>query len=170
MSSPQTTPSPPATASPLYKTMHATAIEFIESQTLDPTQPTRMSTSRIRAIRSPNFTHSWGHNYHVSITPPLRGTLSVDDFIAHLESMTPRLESWDTIITDMIVDEAKLSVVVRASYHMHAKGAEEKVENDLVWFLDMEQGGKRVQKGMEFIDAMAGARLRELMQGGGGKG
>ena len=140
---------PPVSASPLYKTLHATGLEFVRSQNKDDAQPSRMSIDRIRAIRSSeNFEHSWGHDYFVNTAPHLQGTLDIDGFVAHLNKMCPFLESWDTNITDVMVDEQQKRVVLRASYYMLVKGAEAPVENDLVWFLTMDEEGRKVKKSM----------------------
>lgn len=68
----------------------------------------------------------------------------------------------------MIVDEVGRRAVVRASYCMMAKGADEVVVNDLVWFLDMDEEGGRVVRSIEFIDGAAAGALREKMKKGGG--
>jgi len=156
-------------SSKLYSTLHDTAIAFIDSTSLDPSKINRMDESRIRAIRSSNFTHSWGHNYAASLSPALSQTLDVDGFIKHLNGMTPKLESWESEVTDVIVDEARTKVIVRSSYWMQPKGVgkEERVENDLIWFLDLVEGDGewKVSKSVEFIDGIASGRLMELMMG-----
>ncbi|KAF2111084.1 hypothetical protein BDV96DRAFT_582497 [Lophiotrema nucula] len=154
----------PLSASSLYQTLHATAIELVKSQEQTPERPERMDHERIRAIRSENrFEHTWGHNYLVSTRPHLSGTHDVDGFIKHVGTMLPKLESWDTDIRDVVVDEFAKRAIVRASYWMKPKGSEEPVENDIVWFLDMEEDGKRVKKSVEFVDAAATGRIMEIM-------
>lgn len=80
--------------------------------------------------------------------------------------MTPHLESWDIKITDVMVDETRQMACVRASYFMEAKGIgeQEKVENDLIWWLQMEEDGKKVEKAVEFIDGVASMKLMEVMK------
>lgn len=152
-------------ASSLYKTLFATATEFIRSQDRDDAQPTRMNQNRVRAIRTSNHQHSFGHNYLVSTKPPFQGTLNADEFLAHVNGMLPKLDTWDTHITDIVVDETRKMCIVRASYYMKPLGADEPVENDLVWWLWMEDGGRRVEKAVEFVDAAATVKIRELMMG-----
>jgi hypothetical protein len=157
-------------ASTLYSTLHDIAIHFVHSSALDPRKMTRIDESRIRAIRSSSgFTHSWGHSYAASLSPALSKPLDVEGFINHLKIMTPKLESWDTDVRDVMVDEARMKVVVRASYWMQPKGVEkeERVENDIVWFLDLveEEGVVKVKNSVEFVDGVAAGRLRELMMG-----
>lgn len=156
--------SPPAAASTFYKTLHATTIEFIHSLDKDDNTPDGMNIDRIKKIRSSiGFEHSWGHNYLVSTAPPLAAKLDIEGLIKHLCTMLPHLESWDIQITDISIDELQRRAVVRGSYFMRAKGAQETVENDLVWFLTIEEDGKKVQKSMEFLDAAGRARLMETM-------
>ncbi|KAF2242376.1 hypothetical protein BU26DRAFT_524507 [Trematosphaeria pertusa] len=158
-------PTTPSTASPLSTSLHATALEFLHSCDCDPSQPTRLNHARIHAIRAPGYTHTFGPSYFVSVTPPLQGTLSTDGFIAHMERMLPMLESWDTTVTDVCVDEARRSVVVRARYGMRVKGAEVEVQNDIVWWLWMaeDEGVVKVERSVEFVDGVASGRLKEVM-------
>jgi hypothetical protein len=166
-----TTTTPPSTASPMYKQLHATTTEFVRCLDKDPSQPTRMDHARIRAVRSEtNFEHSWGHNYLVSTAPHLRGVLDANGFLKHLDTMVPRLESWNTDITDFTIDETQKKAVVRGSYYMLAKGATEPVENDLVWMLWFEDDGKRVRKSIEFIDGAASGKLKESIMANMQKG
>jgi hypothetical protein len=160
-------PTPPSSASAFYKALHATTIEFIRAQDQDVSTPNRMDFDRIKAIRSTTgFEHSWGHNYLVSTNLPMSGTHDADSFIKHLGSMIPLLESWDTEITDIAIDELQRKAVVRGSYFMKPKGSPEAVENDLVWYLTMEEDGKKVQKSIEFLDGAAVQRMKELMMMG----
>jgi hypothetical protein len=46
------------------------------------------------------------------------------------------------------------------------KGAEEGVENDMLWRLEMDEDGKKVRKSTEFIDGIAAGRLKEIMMSG----
>jgi hypothetical protein len=127
-----------------------------------------MDFDKMRTHCSPSFQHSWGHNYAVSISPPLQGTHSFDGFVDHLQSMLPRLASWKADVTDVIVDEAKMKVVLRICLLMQAKGAKEKVENDLLWVMEMERQGDgevRIKGSKEFLDGFAAGRLREGMMG-----
>jgi hypothetical protein len=165
-----TTTDPAAYALPTYTALRDTALNFIKAQTLDAALPERMNFSLLRTYCAPGFQHSWGHNYAVSITPPLQGTYSLEEFFVHLRSMLPRLESWKSDVTDVIVDPVKMKVVLRISFLMHAKGATkgQTVENDLLWMLEMEDVGSGklgIKKSMEFLDGAAAGRLKEIMMG-----
>jgi hypothetical protein len=153
----------PLVASQTYTQLHATALAFIDAQAQDPTQPLGMNFARIEALCTSDFEHSWGHNYSISLSPRLQGTLSFSQFTKHFEIMLPNLESYEITVTDVTVDEVMRKVVLRISFWMHAKGTEEKVENDLMWVVEMDEEGKKVRRSREFIDGVAAGRLKELM-------
>ncbi|OAG01426.1 uncharacterized protein CC84DRAFT_1220934 [Paraphaeosphaeria sporulosa] len=159
------TPKVPDNASQLYKTLFSTATELIRCQDRDDSQPTRMNLDRVRAIRTPNFTHSFGHNHMVSTSPMpmLQGELGIDAYLAHLNKMVPKMDTWEARITDIVVDETRRMCIVRASYFMKPFGAEKPVENDLIWWLWMEEGGEKVYKALEFLDGAATGRIGELI-------
>jgi hypothetical protein len=162
---------PPATASTLYQAIHAIALDFINAQTLNDELPSRMDFEKLRTYCSPSFQHSWGHNYAVSVSPPLQGRHDFDGFVAHLQSMLPKLASWKAHVTDIVVDEVGMKAVLRISFWMVPKGKEEKdgVENDLLWILEMERGGDeeevKIKGSTEFMDGLAAGRLRDVMMG-----
>jgi hypothetical protein len=157
-------------ASPLYRSLRETALNFIKAQRLDDSLPERMDFATLRTYCTPSFRHSWGHNYAVSISPPLQATHSFDGFVSHLNFMLPKLESWKADVTNIIVDPVTMKVVLRISFWMQAKGAKEAdtVENDLLWELEMEEIGEgkvKINRSVEFMDGAAAGRLREIMMG-----
>jgi hypothetical protein len=81
--------------------------------------------------------------------------------------MLPKLDSWKGNVTDLVVDETNLKVMFRISMRMQVKGAgaDEAVENDMLWALDMEKEGNdvRIKKSVEFLDFVAAGKLREIM-------
>jgi hypothetical protein len=87
----------------------------------------------------------------------------------HLEAMLPNLESWETTITDVTIDEVKRKVILRISFWMLAKGTDNAVENDLLWMLEMDEGGKKVKSSKEFIDVAAAGKLKEIIMANGEK-
>lgn len=163
--------SPPSTASSLYKTLHATAIEYIHSHNFDTTQPTRMNIPRLRAIRAPNYSHAWGHRLFTltSPNPQLRTSCDLNGLLAHLNMMLPALESWEAAVEDVIVDEVRKACVLRTRYAMQVKGEEEVVENDMVWWLEMASDGGKVERAVEFLDGVAVGRVGEMIKGARGK-
>jgi ketosteroid isomerase-like protein len=154
-------PTPPPSASPTYTSLHTTALAFISAHALDPTHPSRMNFPLLQSLCAPDFQHSWGHNYSVSLSPRLQGTFSFEAFKTHLEMMMPALESWDAIVTDVMVDEVQRKVVLRVRFEMKVRG-EKAVENDIVWMLEIDGEGK-VCRSMEFVDADAAGKLKEMI-------
>ncbi|KAF2656090.1 hypothetical protein K491DRAFT_692291 [Lophiostoma macrostomum CBS 122681] len=156
----------PSTASPLYKTLRATAIEFVHSSDQIYDSNGRMDETRVKKIRSEQgFEHSFGHNHLVSTKPMLAGTRDAEGFIQHMGKMQPYLQSWETTITDVVIDETRKIAVVRASYNMLVQGSSEAVENDILWFLSMEESGEKVKKSMEFVDGAASQKIGEMIRG-----
>ncbi|KAF2824354.1 hypothetical protein CC86DRAFT_371706 [Ophiobolus disseminans] len=160
--------SQPPSASQTYKQLHNAALEFVDAQAQDPALPSRMNFDRIRAVTTSDFQHSWGHNYATGLNPRLQGTHSFLLFTKHLEAMLPNLVSWETTVTNVIVDEVKRQVVLRVSFYMVPKETEEGVENDLLWVLEMARDGEKwkIRRSKEFIDVAAAGRLKEIMTGG----
>jgi len=78
--------------------------------------------------------------------------------------MTPKLESAQAEITDMIIDETKRKVMVRATYRLTPKGSKEAGVNDLIWILGIDEKGEKVESGKEFIDGEAAMRLGQLIR------
>ncbi|KAK6527787.1 hypothetical protein TWF694_004767 [Orbilia ellipsospora] len=172
---------PPASASTLYKTIHHTCIEFLSSMSQDPSSPTLINTDDVRAVRTSDFEQTWGHRFSVSLHPQEYGTpLTMNGLVEHLEAAAPLLKRWDVEIEDVVVDEVRRKAVVRSTYKMQAKGAsltteegenkkenegevevKEVVENDMVWMLQLDEAGERVEKAVEFKDYLADEKFKK---------
>jgi hypothetical protein len=150
----------------MYTTIHSTALAFIDAQAQDASQPLRMNFNHIEELCASDYQHLWGHNYTVSQNPRLQGIHSFSNFTKHLSAMLPNLKSWETTVTDVTVDEVNKAVFLRVSFWMVPKGAEETVENDMLWKLEMSDDGKKVRKSTEFVDGIAAGRLKEIMMRG----
>ena len=82
-----------------------------------------------------------------------------------METAIPLMERWDVTVTDVIVDVEKRKTVVRSSYWMQAKGEGKKVvEDDIVWFLNMDDDGGKVRMAVEFKDALADQKFADSMR------
>ncbi|KAF2623762.1 hypothetical protein BU25DRAFT_461842 [Macroventuria anomochaeta] len=167
-----------------YTSLRTTALSFINAQSHNPSLPSKMDFESLRQLTTPSYTHSFGPAYSVSRAPKLQGSFTIESFIEHLGGMIPNLESWDVEVKGCVVDEVGESVVVRAGYGIQVKGAEEKIENDVVWWLELEEGAKggeagegeggggwKVRKSTEMVDAGAAGRIMEevMRQTGGGR-
>jgi ketosteroid isomerase-like protein len=149
-----------------YEVLRGTALAFISSLSLMPntttTDEVRFDMAKIRAVRAPNYTHTFGHNYFVSQSPPLQGTSDLDGFMTRVASMSLKLESETNQVLSVAVDKEQRSAVARVAYQMKAPG-QAPVENDLVWWLWMDAEGKKVEKSMEFVDPVATKELQARM-------
>ena len=149
--------------SPMYSKLRSTAIAFVHSSDIDPAT-NELDKDRVRAIRTSDYRHSWGHNYFKSQRPALNHTLDLDAFMSHLETMAPNLKSVETRVPDVLVDEERRSASVRSYFYMTPEGGDETIENDIMWLLEMDETGERVKGAIEFIDAVAAKSIGELVQ------
>lgn len=149
--------------STLYNTLKATAKEFIDSMDVNPSTFS-FDRTRVLACRTSDYQQSYGHNLFVSGKPDYQRGLDIDQLISHLDEAVPLFEAVGGEVTDIYVDESRKSVVARTSIVLTPKGMSETVENDIVWFLEMDESGKKVRKAKEFMDSVAPERLNELFQ------
>nr|OQO21678.1 hypothetical protein B0A51_10552 [Rachicladosporium sp. CCFEE 5018] len=159
----------------LYDTLRSTAESWVLA-TLPKTPGTNeVDYDRILSLLTSDAEISWGHSLFVSQTPPLRGTKTPDGFLEHMKSMAPRLGTWQIAIADICVDTAKRSAVVRADFDMQAEVDGEVVRNEILFWVKLDESGKKVKASTEFVDPIASGKLRELMmakaaKAGGGAG
>lgn len=152
-----------------YTALQHAALAFIDAQKHDARVESKIDLEALRRTAAPRFAHTFGPAYSVRQAPKLQGSFDFDGFAQHLQGMLPRLAGWEIAVQGVAVDEVAASVVVRASYGMRVQGAQESVENDVVWWLELEEGsageGWRVSKSSEMVDMGAAGRIRELMAG-----
>lgn len=152
-------------STPLYHRLRATAETFAHAFDTDACTGS-MDKARIMAVRTTTCTQSWGHAFYVSSRPGLQGSIDNDAFWSHLSGMANKLETVGSKVHDVIVDESRRAAMVRMSFFITARGAEETVENDMVWFLEMDETGDRIEKSVEYMDGEASKRLGELIKKG----
>jgi len=80
--------------------------------------------------------------------------------------MTSSLETWEIVPTSMCMDTEKRTVVMRADFFMQAPEGQERLLNDIVFWLTMTEDGEKVREAVEFIDPVASAELAERMKKG----
>lgn len=160
-----------------YTSLKETALAFIDAQACNASLSSKMDFSALGQMVAPSYSHAFGPRYTVSAAPNLQGSFSIESFVEHLGRMIANLEAWHVEVRGCVVDEVGESVVLRASYRVQVKGAEEVVENDVVWWLELEEGGSgseigegnhgdggwKVRKSTEMVDAGAVGRIRELI-------
>lgn len=159
-----------------YTDLKNAALAFVNAQIHTPNLGTEMDFATLERTVTPSYSHTFGPDYAVSQVPKLQGTFTIDNFTRHLGSMLPALETWAIQIGNSVVDEVGQSVAVRASYRMQVKGADKVIENDVVWWLELEErlsgtdsgewdhcGGWRVRRSTEIVDVAAVRKIRELI-------
>lgn len=91
--------------------------------------------------------------------------------------MTPFLAKWRAEVKDVLVDVERGTAVVVSEFFMTPKLSEERVEkgekeetvcNEIVWFLEVDEGGL-VGRVMEWVDGVAAGRLGEIFRGNASK-
>lgn len=153
----------------LYEKLRQNAKTFIEAYSFTPSTGGQPNLDLLSSCMSPNFALSWGHIHMTKQQPRLSKTLDEAGFRQHLSTMVPFIESTRVVIHDTIVDEPARKVVVRASFFLCPKGQgqdgaeKEEPENELVWILQFDEEGAKVDAATEFLDATATARIGELI-------
>ncbi|KAH6612032.1 hypothetical protein C7974DRAFT_89961 [Boeremia exigua] len=154
-----------STPSPKFAALESAALAFIAAQSHTPHLPTPLDHALLRRLVTLSYTHTFGPSYAVSQSPKLQGSFSIDAFIAHTGGLAPWLEGWEIRVRGVVVDEARECVVVRAGYGMDVAG--EVVENEVVWWLEFEEGGGEaewmVKRSTEIVDGIAAGRIKELV-------
>lgn len=114
---------------------------------------------------APEYKHDFGHSYFVSTKPPLQGAKDGNGFVTHMSGMAPMLQTWDIKVTNTCVDAERRSAVVRADFFMTPKGGE-MIVNDIIFWMNMDESGKKLVKLTEFVDPAASAELGARMRAG----
>lgn len=142
-------------ATSLYPKLVTTAQEWVTSTQPKTPGSNDLNTDRIRSRLSPDAILRFGHLHFVSTTPHLQRDESPDDFVDRLKSMSSAFETWDIKVADVNVDTEKKSAVVRAVFHMQAKNDPEVVQNEILFWCQMDESGERVVRSTEFVDPTA---------------
>ncbi|KAF2720823.1 hypothetical protein K431DRAFT_285517 [Polychaeton citri CBS 116435] len=144
----------------LYGKLTSTARQFVEA-----TSPRTLGTNEInydgiRALAAPGFFMTWGPKTFVSTRPGLQQPRAIDEFLEHMEGMCPHLDTWEIEVYDVTTDVSSRAASVRANFYMKPKG-QEKVLNDIVFFLKMNEEGTLVTEGCEYLDGEASRIIQE---------
>lgn len=110
---------------------------------------------RILSCLSSDAILRFGHMHFVSTAPHLQKDESPNDFVNRLKSMSPTFETWRIDLADVNVDVEKRSAVVRAVFHMQAKNDPEVVQNEILFWCQMDESGEKVVRSTEFVDPTA---------------
>lgn len=151
------------TDSSLYDRLLETAKGFVLATSPKVAGTNEPDPERFLSYVTPDFKQSWGHKHFVSTKPGLQGHVDGQGFLDHQGPMAKKMHTWAVTPTDIAVDVEKRKAVVRADFHMTAKKGEEPVLNDIVYWVTMDESGKKVVDAMEFIDPAASAELIQKM-------
>lgn len=146
----------------MYETIYKTAEGFCQSFKLDP-QTGRLDADLILSYRSPGCRQVWGHTYSASRTPGLDQEIDNETFMSHIQSFFGSLQNvaWD--VKGIYVDEQRRAATVRICCAMSPKGVQEVIDNDMLFVLEMDEEGKKIDRLIEYADPAAVGRLFELI-------
>lgn len=150
--------------SDFYRTLQKTARSFVENQAAEP--GTNNQSGR-PTLRAENCITTFGPAGTIASKPLLQEEKTNEGFVAHMNMMTPMLETWRVDAKRVVVDEQQKEANVLAMYYMTPKGKGDKesrtVEHEINWWLKMTDDGKLVERCTEYIDGSAAARIMELV-------
>lgn len=158
----------------LYDQLATTAKGFIESTNAATPRDNNPDYDLIRSYAAPHFRIEWAPKLFARSSPVLREAKDIDGFLSHIKTMSANLSTWAILIQDLFVDTRRRSVVARADFWMLPNGGE-KVCNDIVFFMKMDQSGEKIVDCTEYVDPEASKVIRDRIaasrwEGGGGVG
>ena len=110
----------------------------------------------------------WGPTHFTIARPGFQKPKDNAAFIQHMESMTPKMETWSIAIKHLVVDEKQRIAVGFTEHYMTVKGPGSKesrtVQNDVIWSMNMTQDGRLVEQATEYVDGGASTALGEKMK------
>lgn len=138
-----------------YESLLKTASDWVTStrpQTAGSNDP---DYDHILSLLAPNAILRFGHMHFVSTAPHLQRDESPEDFVTRLKNMSPSFQTWRINIADVNVDTKKRSAVVRAVFHMQAKNDPEVIQNEILFWCQMDEEGGKIVQSTEFVDPAA---------------
>jgi ketosteroid isomerase-like protein len=138
-----------------YDSLEKTATDWVTSTRPQTPGSNDPDFDHIRSLLAPNAILRFGHMHFVSTAPHLQRDESPDDFVNRLKSMSPALQTWRIDVADVNVDVKKKSAVVRAVFHMQAKGDPEVLQNEILFWCQMDEEGGKILQSTEFVDPAA---------------
>jgi len=154
-----------ATAASIYDELAQTAENHMRAVLPKTPGSNDVDSAAILSNLASNYRQDWGHSYFISTRPPLQGERDGQGFVDHMSGMAPMLETWSIDVTNTCVDTEKRSVTVRADFHMKPKNGDE-VLNDIIFWMNMDETGRKLIKVTEFVDPIASAELGARMKAG----
>lgn len=143
------------TDQPQYDSLAKTASDWVTSTRPKTTGSNDPDYDHILSLLAPNAVLRFGHIHFVSTAPHLQHDESPDDFVARLKSMSSAFQTWSIDVADVNVDMKKRSAVVRAVFHMQARKDPEVIQNEILFWCQMDENGGKIVQSTEFVDPAA---------------
>ena len=118
----------------------------------------------IRQLLAPKAVIRFGHSHFLSTAPHLQHDESPDDFVNRLKSMSALLETWNIDVVSIVADTEENSAVVRAVFHMQAKNDPEVIHNEILFWCQMDEVGRKILESTEFVDPTALNALKPKLE------
>ncbi|EME46898.1 hypothetical protein DOTSEDRAFT_70748 [Dothistroma septosporum NZE10] len=144
----------------LYQKLATTAKGFIESTNAATPRDNNPNYELIKSYAAPHFRIDWGPKLFAQSSPVLGEAKDIDGFLNHIRSMSVNLSTWAVLIQDLSVDTRRRTVVARADFWMLPNGSE-KVCNDIVFFMKMDQTGEKIIDCTEYVDPEASRIIKD---------
>lgn len=138
-----------------YESLSKTASDWVTSTRPKTTGSNDPDYEHILSLLAPNAILRFGHMHFVSTAPHLQHDESPDDFVARLKSMSSAFQTWSIDVADVSVDVKKRSAVVRAVFHMQARNDPEVIQNEILFWCQMDESGGKIVQSTEFVDPAA---------------
>ena len=138
-----------------YESLSKTASDWVTSTRPKTTGSNDPDYEHILSLLAPNAILRFGHMHFVSTVPHLQHDESPDDFVARLKSMSSAFQTWSIDVADVSVDVKKRSAVVRAVFHMQARNDPEVIQNEILFWCQMDESGGKIVQSTEFVDPAA---------------
>ena len=138
-----------------YESLSKTASDWVTSTRPKTTGSNDPDYEHILSLLAPNAILRFGHMHFVSTVPHLQHDESPDDFVARLKSMSSAFQTWSIDVANVNVDVKKRSAVVRAVFHMQARNDPEVIQNEILFWCQMDESGGKIVQSTEFVDPAA---------------
>lgn len=144
----------------MYDKLAATAKGFIEATNAATPRDNDPDYDLIRSFAAPHFRIEWVPKLFAQSSPVLGDPKDIDGFCSHIRGMAANLSTWAILVQDLFVDVKRRTVVARADFWMLPRGSD-KVCNDIVFFIKMDQNGEKVVDCTEYVDPEASKQIRD---------
>jgi len=147
-----------------YTTLAGTAKDWVMSTQPKTSGKNDPDYDHIRHLLAPNAILRFGHKHFVSTAPHLQQDESPDDFVDRLKNMSALFETWNIDIVSIAADVENRNAVVRALFHMQAKNDTEVIHNEILFWCQMDESGRKVVESTEFVDPTALMALKPKLE------